>query len=454
MSRSSLVYARYGTRYTACVASSVLSLAIAAGAAAQCDPADSYGVPNSGTSGDLPLGVGTGDVNNDGNLDVVTGDFFGNSVSILLGNGDGTLQAGVVVPLTDTVSGFSAAAVPVKTADLNGDGWADIVAGVQSPDLGNPGIAVLINDGTGAFTSPPEFYAFSTQIRGLEILDLTGDGNLDVVYANRDDDTINVVPGNGDGTFGSEAFFDVTGGPVGVAIADFNNDGNQDVATPLVFSSEIAILAGDGAGNLTELARYPANSPEGIAVGDINGDGNEDLVIPFLNGDAVEFILGNGDGTFGSTQSISTGSGSLPIAIALGDVNGDGFDDIHAGLFIAGNVQVLRSNGDGTFQAGVDFPVGARPRDFAFGDFNGDGANDLAAANGATSGTATVILNGCGGVQPCLADVNGDGAVTPTDFTAWVNAFNNNLPECDQNGDGACTPTDFTAWVNNFNAGC
>jgi hypothetical protein len=56
--------------------------------------------------------------------------------------------------------------------------------------------------------------------------------------------------------------------------------------------------------------------------------------------------------------------------------------------------------------------------------------------------------------EPCLPDVNGDGAVTPTDFTAWINAFNNNLPECDQNGDGSCTPTDFTAWINNFNAGC
>ncbi|RNC80358.1 MAG: hypothetical protein ED559_00640 [Phycisphaera sp.] len=56
--------------------------------------------------------------------------------------------------------------------------------------------------------------------------------------------------------------------------------------------------------------------------------------------------------------------------------------------------------------------------------------------------------------EPCLPDVNGDGAVTPTDFTAWINAFNNNLPECDQNGDGACTPTDFTAWIANFNAGC
>jgi hypothetical protein len=54
----------------------------------------------------------------------------------------------------------------------------------------------------------------------------------------------------------------------------------------------------------------------------------------------------------------------------------------------------------------------------------------------------------------CLPDVNGDGEVTPTDFTAWINAFNNNLPGCDQNGDGACTPTDFSAWINNFNNGC
>jgi len=58
-------------------------------------------------------------------------------------------------------------------------------------------------------------------------------------------------------------------------------------------------------------------------------------------------------------------------------------------------------------------------------------------------------------VQPrCPADVNNDGSLTPTDFTAWINAFNNNLPECDQNGDGSCTPTDFTAWIANFNAGC
>ncbi|MFI4871966.1 MAG: spondin domain-containing protein [Phycisphaerales bacterium JB061] len=56
--------------------------------------------------------------------------------------------------------------------------------------------------------------------------------------------------------------------------------------------------------------------------------------------------------------------------------------------------------------------------------------------------------------ETCLADVNNDGSATPTDFSAWVNAFNNNLPECDQNADGACTPTDFSAWITNYNAGC
>jgi len=72
--------------------------------------------------------------------------------------------------------------------------------------------------------------------------------------------------------------------------------------------------------------------------------------------------------------------------------------------------------------------------------------------NGSSSGSAYIFDLNCTGV--CLPDTNGDGMLTPTDFTAWINAFNNQLPECDQNGDGSCTPTDFTAWIANFNAGC
>ena len=58
------------------------------------------------------------------------------------------------------------------------------------------------------------------------------------------------------------------------------------------------------------------------------------------------------------------------------------------------------------------------------------------------------------GASECVADVNGDGMLTPTDFSAWIGAFNNNLPTCDQNGDSVCTPTDFSAWIGNYNSGC
>jgi len=432
----------------------VAACGLAGSASAQCSADSVYGAPLTATSGDLPLGVAAGDLNNDGVPDVVTANFFGGSVSVLLGNGDGSLQAGIDLPMLEPGAIETVGVVEAAIADLNGDGWNDIVAGVQSGDLGNPGIAVFLNNGAGAFPDLPEYYAFSTQIRGLEIVEMTGDAHLDVVYANRDDNTLNIVPGNGDGTFGAEFFEEFPGGPVGVAIADFDGDGELDIAAPMVFSNEILIAKGNGAGGLTEFGRFAANGPEGIAMGDINGDGNQDLVIPFLNGDAVQFFLGNGNGTFGALQSISTGAGSLPISIELFDVNGDGFADIHAGLFIANQVQVHLSNGDGTFQAAEVFDCGSRPRKFKHADMNGDGTPDLIVANGSVAGTASVVPNACGGTPPCVADTNGDGVLSPADFSAWVAAFNAMSPACDQNGDTACTPADFSAWVANYNAGC
>ncbi len=437
-------------------AATAAMLMLAAGASAQCDAASVYGSPFSTEVGSLPMGVATGDLNNDGITDVVSANNFGYSASILIGNGDGTFQPRIDIDTYDPGELETIAALQVRIADFNGDGWNDIALGIQSGDLGNPGIGILLNDGAGNFSGYPTLYAFSTQLRGLEVADMTGDGELDLIYANRDDNTINIVPGNGDGTFQTEIFATFTGGPVGVAIADYNNDGHLDVAAPLVFSSEIVIATGNSDGSLTEFARFSADGPEGIAVGDINGDGFEDLTTPYLNGDAVQFFLGNGDGTFGAKQSISTGASSLPIAIALGDTNNDGFDDIHAGLFLANAVKVLRSNGDGTFDAGTDFAVGQRPRHFTFGDIDGNGTADLVAANGATgaNATVTVLLNACEDSEPCLADTNEDGMVSPADFSAWVAQFNSNGPLCDQNDDGMCTAADFSAWVGNYNAGC
>jgi len=97
----------------------------------------------------------------------------------------------------------------------------------------------------------------------------------------------------------------------------------------------------------------------------------------------------------------------------------------------------------------------ARVPNFIVADLDGNSRylDDPYAANTGLGGLLIVDM-GPYEHKRCAADVNLDGFLTPTDFTAWINAFNNLLPECDQNGDGNCTPTDFTAWIANFNAGC
>ncbi|MDX9912914.1 MAG: VCBS repeat-containing protein [Phycisphaerales bacterium] len=434
-------------------------LVAVAGAAAnaQCVAADIYGPPVTMSVGSLPLGIATGDVNNDGNPDVVTANTFGYTSSVLLGNGDGTFQSAITLNLVDPESEFAVGASVAAVGDLNNDGWDDIVIGVGSPDLGNPAVGVFINDGAGGFPALPTYYAFANQIRGVVIADMDEDGDNDIVYSNRDDNSLNIIPNNGDGTFGFEDIFTFFGGPAGLVVRDFNGDGDLDVAMPLVFDSQIVIALGNGAGGVTELVRYTANSPEGLAVGDFNGDGNYDLVTPYLNGDAVQFFLGNGDGTFQAAQTISTGPSSLPIAIGAADANGDGFDDIHAGLFIANSVQLILSNGDGTFQSGVAFPVGSRPRYFAFDDFNNDGSIDLAAANGATTGTATVLINQCVEEPSCACDLDGEPGLTSSDFLTYLNNYAAMDPSADlapPGGDGIFNSSDFLAYLNCYSAGC
>jgi hypothetical protein len=100
----------------------------------------------------------------------------------------------------------------------------------------------------------------------------------------------------------------------------------------------------------------------------------------------------------------------------------------------------------------ADLPAGACDDEAVFHFFVADSQGDplFSPENSAEYYAATVVC----APPACLADVNGDGAATPADFSAWVSAFNAQGPGCDQNGDGACTPADFSAWIANFNAGC
>jgi hypothetical protein len=414
----------------------------------QCLPAEIFGAPNTMVVGSLPLGIATGDINNDGFSDIVTANFFGNTATVLRGNGDGTFQAGTDIIMVPKGSKDIVGPVQPAIGDLNADGHNDIVMGANNQ------IGILLNDGKGGFVGPPNWVGLGAMIRGVVIVNFNADAFADIVFSSRDDSTLNVLLGNGDGTFQIQLPAFIAGGPVGAVVRDFNADGFLDVAAPLVFDSQVVIALGDGTGALVESGRFPADSPEWLDAGDVNNDGFDDLVTAYLNGDAMQVLLGNGDATFDERFAVSTGAGSLPITVSVVDVNADGFDDLLAGAFISSAVQVHLSNGDGTFQTHAEFPVGPRPRRFAIADFNADGAPDLAAANGAADGSATVLLNLCTGTPPCTADFNNDEIVNSQDFFDFLTAFFATAPEADFNNDKVINSQDFFDFLTAFFEGC
>jgi VCBS repeat protein/uncharacterized protein DUF1573 len=160
-------------------------------------------------------------------------------------------------------------------------------------------------------------------------------------------------------------------------------------------------------------------SPVAIATGDLNGDGKTDLVSADYAANAVSVLVGNGDGTFKSKVDYPAGDG--PKAVAIADLNGDGKPDLVVADSADDTVSVLLGNGDGTFKPAVAYPTGAGPDAVAVGDLNGDKKLDLVVAN-STDDTVSVLLgNGDGtfkgkvdyqtGTDPAavvLADLNGD----------------------------------------------
>jgi hypothetical protein len=205
--------------------------------------------------------------------------------------------------------------------------------------------------------------------------------------------------GNGDGTFQPATSIALEAAPVAVAVGDFNRDGRQDVAAVLNVlpsgTGGVAILLGNGdgtfeQGQILEVGMFP----RGIAVGDLRGNGRQDLVVPSLNSGAVSVLLGNGDGTFEPARTVSSGlANAEPIDVAFADVNGDGQQDLVLADSYSNDVSILLGNGDGTFQPGRLYGTGFTPAGVAVGDFNGDGRPDVATADAGSNGVS-ILING------------------------------------------------------------
>jgi hypothetical protein len=226
--------------------------------------------------------------------------------------------------------------------------------------------------------------------------DFNHDGNLDVVAIERGSECgcIAVFLGNGDGTFQAGVNTPVVDvDPFGLAVGDFNHDGLLDVAVTGFFGTidQVSIWLGNGDGSFHEGESYALGSePVSVVSADFNRDGNLDLAVGVSEGYAVSVLLGNGDGTFQTPVDYQV---LFPGQVAVSDFNGDGVPDlaVSSGFDISG-VSVFLGNGDGTFRSPAFYPTARVSGPIAIGDFNGDRKPDILEGDG-NGEKAYMLLN-------------------------------------------------------------
>jgi hypothetical protein len=344
----------------------------------------------------LPAALIAADVNHDGNPDLITlRNQYGSSIAVQLGTGKGTFASPVYSNLA--VPGllyYSPTAFAV--GDVNGDGKPDIVVAYQDtapfPTNTPPPspLTVLLGNGKGSFTAAGKYPVFPNDatITSLALADVDGNGTLDVVAGSSQTGAVYVAPNLGGGRFGPEQTYAVPaaavagGGPMQVAVGDFNGDGKPDIVAAA--DGYATVFLNNGNGTFGTPQAYAVGAVASVALGDFNGDGKLDIVTTGTNG-TVSVLLNNGNGTFGTAQTYAIGGPANSVAV--GDFNHDGHLDI---VTTGAEMDVLLNNGNGTF--GAYQKVGPAGSHVVVADFNRDGFPDLAQID-ASGGSIDVLLN-------------------------------------------------------------
>jgi hypothetical protein len=253
---------------------------------------------------------------------------------VLLGNGDGTFS-----PKTDFATGPNPMWVAI--ADLDRDGRLDLVVANEGFGAGTT-LSVLLGNGDGTF-GPETDYTAGVAVNVVAVGDLNRDGKLDVAVSNGASHTVSILLGNGDGTLGPKVDYATGTGPNGVQVADVNRDGRLDILVANGQANTVGVLLGNGDGTVGAMTAYTTgNAPRLGVVEDLNHDGELDVATANEES-TISVLLGIGGGALGPKTDYPTGA--IPISLAVGDVDGDGQFDLASGNYGANTVSVLINKG-------------------------------------------------------------------------------------------------------------
>ena len=325
--------------------------------------------------GSSPTFLAVGDLDGDGVKDLALSTSDGGPTTghamVLLGNGDATFQS---------TPAYASGPGPrgVKSADLNGDNRPDLI--VANSHTNN--VTVLLNNGVGGFLLSSNYYTGKNP-QMVAAADFDGDAVPDLMVANLNTNKLSLLAGRGDGTFlGTTGAISILVGTRPMVAGRFNGDAHQDVVAASIFGA--SFFPGLGNGTFGASIDTP-----GLSITDemtselLNADQSPDLVMVRLGSTNVSIMLSNGNGTFQAPVNYLVSSNAQAVAVA--DLTGDGIVDLAVASFgcatcSVGDLSILRGNGNGTFQPALKHAVlpGQRPIGIAAGDFNGDGFADLA----------------------------------------------------------------------------